>query len=124
MKHQLRIQDYQVMVHLGCSAEERKYLQPINFIFEINYTGDLLGASSDKLEDASDYVEITNIIKYEAQKKQFQLVENLGFEVFKVLIEYLKNKNLKAQLIFSVKKINVPIENLKNGVIYSCFHEL
>lgn len=112
------------MVHLGCSAEEQKYLQPVNFNFEIQYKEEPLGCSSDNLADATDYVELTDIIKRISQQKKYHLIEHLGYEVFKNIIVLLKAQNLKAQIKLSVAKIKVPVENLKNGVIYSCSHEL
>ncbi len=124
MKHGLLIQDYEVMVHLGTSAEEQKYLQPVRFSFEIEYQQDLKGASTDNLNEATDYVALTSIMKNKATHKKFHLIEHLGFEVFNDLIEHLKKQNLKASLKISVRKVQVPIENLKNGVIYSCSHEL
>ena len=124
MKHQLLIQDYEVMVHLGTAVEERKYLQPARFTFEIDFQHELLGASTDQLQDAVDYVAITGIIKATATQKKYQLIEHLGFEVFKNLVSHLQKQNLKAHLKLSARKVHVPIENLKNGVIYSCSHAL
>ncbi|MGZ3692459.1 MAG: dihydroneopterin aldolase [Pseudobdellovibrio sp.] len=124
MKHQLLIQDYEVMVHIGTSVEEQKYFQPVRFSFEINYQQELLGASTDKLSDATDYVVLTDIIKKTATQKKFHLIEHLGHEVFKNLLLHLLSLRLKADLKLSAKKVQVPIENLKNGVTYSCSHVL
>ena len=124
VKHQLLIQDYEVMVHLGCTAEEQKYLQPVRFNFEIEYQQELQGCSTDKLADVTDYVALTTIMKNRATQKNFNLIEHMGYEVFKSLVEYLQKQSLKARVKISAKKVNVPIENLKNGVIYSCSHEL
>lgn len=120
MKCRLLVQDFEVSVHLGCSAEEQKYSQPVRFNFEIDYQSEIKGRLSDRLEEATDYVQLTSLIKSEAQKKNYQLIEHLNHQVFEVLIQYLKGQSLKGDLKLSVHKLRVPVENLRGGVIFTC----
>ncbi|MEQ1723807.1 MAG: dihydroneopterin aldolase [Pseudobdellovibrio sp.] len=120
MKQKMLIQDYEVWVNLGCSTEEQKHAQPVHFNLEINFDSPVLGCKTDNLNDAIDYVKVTSILKMISTEKPFQLVEHLNYQAFSGVIEYLKAKELKGEIKLSVKKIRVPVENLKNGVVFSC----
>jgi|GEM_PF-6215454 len=132
LRQKLQIQDFEVWVHLGCDAEEQKYLQPVHYNFEISYEtsyeSPLLACQTDKLNDAIDYVKITSILKKISLEKKYNLIEHLNQQVFNGVLRYLmenlaeqiKLKNLQAEIKLTVKKIRVPIENLRNGVVFSC----
>lgn len=120
MKQSLKINDYEVWVHLGCLAEEQKHLQPVHFTFELNYITNLTGSHSDQIKDATDYVYLTAIIKNQAQKKNYKLIEHLNHEVFLELVNYFKKHNISAEIKLTVRKLRAPVENLRNGVEFSC----
>lgn len=114
------IQDFEVAVHLGCSPEEQKYLQPVRFNFEIQFQGEVKAMQTDRISDAVDYTLLTALMKSEAQKKKYHLIEHLNHEVFAALIKHLQSLSLKADLRLGVHKVRVPIESLKNGVLFTC----
>lgn len=120
IKHKLLIQDFEVWVHLGCTPEEQKHTQPVHYNLEINFENPVLGCQTDQLTDAVDYVKITSILKMISTEKRYHLIEHLSQQAFSGLVEYLESQNLKADIKLSVKKIRVPVENLKNGVVFSC----
>ncbi|MEK6627778.1 MAG: dihydroneopterin aldolase [Bdellovibrionota bacterium] len=120
IRQQLRIQDFEVWVHLGCTLEEQKHTQPVHYNFEINFGNPVIGCQTDQLTDAIDYVKITSILKMISTEKSFHLIEHLNQQAFNGVAEYLKSRNLKAEVKLSVKKIRVPVENLKDGVVFSC----
>ena len=120
MKQKMQVQDFEVWVHLGCSTEEQKFTQPVHFNLEINFTNPVLGCQTDNLIDTVDYVKITSILKMIATEKAFSLIEHLNYRAFSGVVEYLKSKNVGGEVRLSVKKIRVPVENLRNGVVFSC----
>ena len=124
MNQQLHIQDYEVSVHLGCDPVEQKYLQPVRFNFEINFTVPVKAATTDALQDAVDYVKLAEIMNSVAKNKKYHLIEHLGAQVFEALTTYLRSTGLKAEIKLSTQKINVPVENLKNGVVFTCSQNL
>lgn len=124
MKQSLVIQDYEVWVNLGCSKEEQEYLQPVHYNMELFFEEVVLGCNSDQLADAIDYVAITNILKNVSIEKKVHLIEHLNQKVMLALLEYLKIKNFKGKIKLSVKKIRVPVENLRNGVVFLCETQL
>ena len=120
MKQSLALQDYEASVHLGCSDEEREYVQTVRFNLQINFQQTIAAAISDKLAEAVDYVELTEIIRNVSSAKAYNLIEHLNLEVIEALLIYLKAQNIKADVHLSVQKIKVPVENLRNGVVFTC----
>lgn len=119
-KQTLRINQFEVWVHLGCSAEEQKHTQPVHFTLEIKFLKNLPGSQTDLLVDAVDYVELTESMKSVALAKHYRLIEHLNQEVFNALINVLKKKKFTAEIELTIKKIRVPVENLTNGVEFTC----
>lgn len=124
MQQILRLQDYEVSVNLGCSEEEQKYLQPVRFNLEIEFSAEVPGAVSDKLEQAVDYSALTEIIKRISKNKAYHLIEHLNLLVFEELLKYLRQQSISGKVTLSVRKIQVPIENLKNGAVFVCSEQL
>ncbi len=136
LRQKMCIQDFEVWVHLGCTIEEQKHAQPVHYNFELsyelsyelsiepnfgpNFTGAVLGCKTDKLEDTVDYVKITSILKMISTEQAYHLIEHLNHQSFTGIVEYLKSRNVKGEVKLSVKKIRVPVENLRNGVVFSC----
>ena len=120
MKQTLKINDYEVWVHLGCLTEEQKHAQPVHFTLELKYLKNLTGTHTDNLADTTDYVHLVEIIKKTAQKKNYHLIEHLNHEVFIELISELKKNKASVEAQLTIRKIRVPVENLKNGVEFSC----
>jgi len=119
-KQSMKIQDYEVWVHLGCSDDEQTFSQPIHVSVELHFDKNVVGLETDQLRDAIDYVEVAEVIKTQAQKKKYHLVEHLCGEVIKHLFQVLKERHVKGFLTVHVKKIRVPVENLRNGVVFTC----
>lgn len=120
MKHTIHIQDFEVWVSLGCAKEEQAYSQPVHFNLTLEYDELVKGAVTDDLQDATDYVALTDIIKNVSQSKSFHLIEHLNEMVLNGIIHYLKSKYFKGHIKLSIKKIRVPVENLRNGVVFTC----
>ncbi|MBC7742847.1 MAG: dihydroneopterin aldolase [Bdellovibrionaceae bacterium] len=120
IKQTLRIQDYEVWVHLGCTADEQAFTQPVHFTVELHFNQNVLGGQTDQLTDAIDYVELMALIKAQAMKGPFHLIERLNELVFNNLYQFLKLQKVTGTLKVEIKKIRVPVENLRNGVVFKC----
>lgn len=114
------IQDFEVWVRLGCDTEEQKFTQPVHFNLEICFDTPVVGCQTDNLEDAIDYVKLASILKMISTEKVFSLIEHLNQLCFSGIAEYLKSRHVEAEIKLSVRKIRVPIDNLRNGVVFSC----
>lgn len=120
MKQTLKIKDFEVWVHLGCAVEEQKHSQPVEFTLNIEFSKNLKGYQTDSLHDAVDYVRLTEIMKSVASKKNYKLIEHLNHEVFVALIADIKTKDVSGEIALTIRKVRVPVENLRSGVEFTC----
>lgn len=116
----MKVQDYEVWVHLGCTSDEQKFTQPVHFTIEIDFHQNLKAVNSDDLEDAIDYVMLMELTKQIGQQKFYHLIEHLCYDVILRLADFLKEKHIQGNLVVHVRKIRVPVENLRNGVVFTC----
>lgn len=120
MKQTLKIKDFEVWVHLGCAIEEQKHSQPVEFTLNIEFSKNLAGYHTDSLHDAVDYVRLTEVMKTVASSKNYKLIEHLNHEVFKALIADIKTKDVSGEIALTIRKVRVPVENLRSGVEFTC----
>jgi dihydroneopterin aldolase len=120
VKQTLKIKDFEVWVHLGCGIEEQKHSQPVEFTLNIEFLKNLNGCVSDNLHEAIDYVRLTEIIKTVSTKKSYKLIEHLNHEVFTELIADIKTKDVSGEISLTLRKIRVPVANLRSGVEFTC----
>ena len=120
MKQTLKIKDFEVWVHLGCAIEEQKHSQPVEFTLNIEFSKNLDGCHTDSLHDAVDYVRLTDVMKTVASRKNYKLIEHLNHEVFSALIADIKTKDVSGEIALTIRKIRVPVENLRSGVEFTC----
>ena len=114
------MQDFEVWVHLGCTSDEQRFTQPVHFSLDIKFHKNLEAVYTDELKDAIDYVSLADLIKQVAEKKHYHLVEHLCHEVTIRLSSFLTEKLVQGELAVHVHKIRVPVENIRNGVIFTC----
>lgn len=119
-RHTLKINKLEVWVTLGCSSEERSQIQPVYFTLEVKFLKNLAGSQTDQLNDAVDYVHLTEVIKTAARQKPYQLIEHMNSEVFQSLVKSLKQHQIFAEVQLTVKKVRVPVEGLTDGVEFTC----
>ena len=116
----LKMQDFEVWVHLGCTTDEQRFTQPVHFSLDIDFRKNLEAVNTDRIEDAIDYVELAAIVKRVAVAKAYHLVEHLCYEVTLQISDFLKEKLVQGVVAVHVHKLRVPVENLRNGVIFTC----
>lgn len=116
----MRIQEFETLVNLGTTPMEQHERQLVQFTLEIAFSEPVVAAVTDELHDTIDYVELTQIITAVTSMKSYHLIEHLNQQVFNDLLLYLKNKNIKADVKLTIKKLKVPIQNLRDGVTFSC----
>jgi dihydroneopterin aldolase len=124
MQQQMRIENYVIHARLGCEPEERRYPQPVHVTLQLDFDSPLDGAESDNLEGAVDYVELANILKFVAEQKEYRLVEHLNLCLFQNIAAYISSRNIKAVLRLETRKVRVPVENFRDGVVFTCIKQL
>ena len=124
MYQKMKIRNYEVWVSLGCLKEEQAYLQPVHFNITIEFNHALKGCVTDRIEDAIDYVSLTEIIKNISQEKSYHLIEHLCFMVHQHIDTYLKKCKISCKYTTEAIKLRPPVQSLQNGVEFSCSSEL
>lgn len=120
----MKIKEYEVWVSLGCSTEEQSYKQPVLFNIQFEFSSIQNCEKSDQLQDAVDYVTVTEILKKSAESKPYQLIEHMCFEATEKVFIFLKSKNLQGHLKVELLKLRPPVPNLNAGVSWLCQRQL
>lgn len=111
----LKVNNYSLMVHLGCTAEERATPQEVQVSVRIAFAEAPPGEKTDQLGHTVCYAEICERFKEFCENKEFQLVEKLGADL---LAELKKVTSNKAEL--QIYKVHPPVQGLHGGVEYVC----
>ena len=117
---EMKIKNFEVDVSLGCTVAEQSLLQPVRFNVNILFRSKVLAEESDQLHDSLDYVALTDIIRLEAEKKSFSMVEHLGWSVAVALKNKIGDRYPASTISVQTHKLRVPVKNLHDGVEWSC----
>lgn len=120
MRQWLEFCDYEIWVHLGCDSEEQKHPQPVIFNLVLDFADEVAACRTDELRDAVDYTDIAATLKAAASAKVYRLVEHLNHQALEAVAGRLRAGGVRGTLRLSVRKLRVPIEHLRNGVVFSC----
>ncbi len=120
----MKTNDYEVWVSLGCSKEEQSFKQPVLFNLELEFHSAIQGETSDQLNDAVDYVALTDLIKLSAESKSYQLIESMCFEATEKICVFLKQRHVVGLFKLSVLKQRPPVPHIKSGVTWTCQRHL
>ena len=112
----LKVRRLRLNVHLGCTQEEQKNLQPVDVNLTFKFEGLPTGSISDELEETFCYDKISTLLKNKVENKYYKLVERLTLELF-AEVRNFATPNIKVWI--EVIKIHPPVENLLGGVSFS-----
>lgn len=115
MNRGLLIQDYRMMVRLGCEAWERELPQEVRVTLEFSFSEAPLAEVSDELKETLCYAKICEELRQAALNVSFKTVERLGAHLADQLGPHI---GLPCSLKLSIHKVKPPVSNLLNGVTY------
>lgn len=115
MYHALRIEDFSVPVRLGCSPQERAQPQEVRFTIELRFDEAPAGVATDSLDGTVCYADLCQVLRDLAQGREFQLIEKLAADAYRVLREIC---GAGPRLAVQVHKVRPPIEGLLGGSRY------
>jgi len=108
----LILKNLTLSIHLGHTAQEWEQPQPIILNAIIKFHKLPLACKTDQLTDSVCYKELSEVISEFCTSKQFNLLEYLGYQLYK----FIKNRlPQNISLWLSVAKI-APIANLQNSI--------
>lgn len=100
---------------LGCFEEERSELQDVEISIKVGLPKLPQACLTDEIENTVCYDKICSGILKNFEKKEFKLIESLGYQIYQFTRNLLPN-DIKLQI--SVHKIKTPIESLKGGASF------
>jgi dihydroneopterin aldolase len=115
----LFVNDFTFLCLLGCYPEEQTQKQEVSVSLKMEFSEIPQACMTDNLEDTLCYENICNEIKAVGDKKLYKTVEHLSFEIFLTLKKIIPNE---YRWSIKLRKVNPPIEGLKNGVIFELEH--
>lgn len=78
------------------------------------------GTVTDQLDDTVCYLKLVQAIQNLCQKKRFNLIEHLGYDVHQVVTTLLKDHSQNvADLKVTVRKIAPPVPGVHGGVTFT-----
>ncbi len=112
----LRLKGLRCQVRLGCSSQEREVHQPVSFDLAFRFAQLPEGCRTDELSDTICYAEMSDWIRKVCALKEYQLIEKLAFDVFRVLRERMPPR---VDLWLEATKERPPVADLIGGTSFS-----
>jgi FolB domain-containing protein len=112
--YNLDLNDLRYMLKIGCSKEERSLPQEISISINIEFSSPPLGCEDDNIKNTICYDNLSKEIENFIKLKEYQLIENLCYELHK----YLKDK-LKSKITVSILKKPALMINLIGGAKFT-----
>lgn len=116
----LSIKCLELFLFLGVSAKEQQERQRVTIDISISCKEFIKGGMTDQLEDTTCYATLIEGLKNTIISKRFQLLEHLGFTIYKTLKSLLPPQ---AEVNVTVTKVP-PIQEIVAGVTFSCGDKL
>ena len=114
MRSFLTINKLIVKMAIGVEAQERAIPQDIEINIKINF--DILAQAcySSDLSDTICYAKLAEDITQFCQNKEFYLIEELGFKLYKHLKTLISNEKIELQI-----SKNPPVEQIKGNCSFT-----
>ncbi len=110
----LELQDLRFKILIGCNEDEKIFQQDIQIYIKISFTSTPLGCQTDILSDTLCYDKITRVIREVCNQKHHQLIEHLGWQIYKKI-----KQDYNYKITIKINKLNPPIPELKGGAIFT-----
>ncbi|KLT22021.1 dihydroneopterin aldolase [Wolbachia endosymbiont of Armadillidium vulgare str. wVulC] len=119
------ISDLRLWVHLGCSAEEKFSPQLVSIDVGFTFKSPPLGLTTDQLKDTICYLEVVQNIQSLVQSKQFNLIEHLTHDIYRVINDLLMQKeHIISSVRVTTHKTAPPVPGVHGGVFFTYCNEL
>lgn len=118
----LLISDLRLWVHLGCSAEEKFFPQLVSIDVDFTFKSPPSGLTTDQLKDTICYLEVVKNIQSIVQGKQFNLIEHLTHDIYRMINDLFMQKEHSVRV--TTHKIAPPVPGVHGGVFFTYCNEL
>jgi len=111
----LTLNGLRLKVRLGCGEEERRVPQYVRFDIRVRFESIPSGCLTDALNETVCYAEISDTLRQVCARREFLLIEKLGWDAFSSLKERLPRG---TQLWIRTTKEKPPIADLQDGASF------
>lgn len=115
MTSRLKINQFELSLFLGWSAEERSQTQRISLDIDLTFSLPPKACQSDELTDTICYFELTEKLRHHFTEKTFRLIEHLAHDIY----QFLKNHVDSGVSVMVHLKKQPDIKQLHGGVCFS-----
>lgn len=111
----LTLNDFELAVHLGVSAEERAHKQTVLLNLTLHFGNTPKAVQTDNIADAMCYQQLTESINVKIGERAFYLVEHLAHEIYVIIREHApKNTRINVGVTKFPK-----ISGLRGGICFN-----
>ncbi len=90
----LSLRQFSLMIHLGCSEEERATPQKVLVDIVLHFDGLPKGSETDDLHDTFCYATLAKSIRKFCENKSFKLLEYFTHQLYIFIKNYLSQRNI------------------------------
>lgn len=116
MRHQLKIENLALKVHLGWPEAERQALQTVRINVVLSFNNVPKAATTDELSDTICYAKMTDAILATLQQRSFKLLEHLGQSCYDIVA---KHASAASKIYVSVTKSLGPEQGTRTFELFS-----
>jgi len=113
--HSLRMKELSLMLHLGCTSEERAAKQEVRLDVELRFPAPLSAGRSDDLRDTICYGALADSLRRHFIG-EYLLIERVTEEAYRIV----KETGRGALVAVEVRKVNPPVPGLLGGAFFRC----
>lgn len=111
----LEVKDFSLWLHLGVSAEERKFPQEVRLSFDLLLPSVPAAVKSDQIEDTLCYGKLCEALRETLAPQEFCTIERVAGAALSRLQESLPGG---TGLRLRVHKVRPPVPQLLGGVVF------
>ncbi len=115
MTARLKINQFELSLFLGWSAEERAEAQTIFLDIDLVFGEPPLACTTDNLNDTVCYFELTEKLRSQFTEKPFRLIEHLAHEIY----AFIKKHTCPSMKVLVHLTKQPAIPQLKGGVCFT-----
>lgn len=101
MPCRIEISDMKVMLHIGCTDEEQRELQPILFRVTARNLNKFLASATDEIGDTVDVYEVQRTLLQTAKAHRVRTLERLGEILEQAFREQFKFRAIEWEIAIS-----------------------
>ncbi|AWD33208.1 D-erythro-7,8-dihydroneopterin triphosphate 2'-epimerase [Candidatus Fokinia solitaria] len=117
----LRISQLALLVHLGCSKEERQFKQEVWIDVSLEFSTLPNACLDDRISSCVCYKSLCDKILLFAEKASFNTIERLAYAIYEIITDYIIKSSenpFKHAIEVDIHKKNTPTTAIREGAFF------